>query len=226
LGVLKQPAGAVGAVRFSPALPEKEEALGGVEMGNVVKVVLRFREPFWEGILADAPARTGTAAAADTATAQRGRRRRGASSTLGFLRAPEEAIPTWWTQAPVPGSEAPLLTGWLGGPNAERLAALGADGLRALSLETVGRIFGMGRERVEALLVSWHYHDWRDDPFARGAYAYVGVNGLAAQETLAAPVAGTLFFAGEATEWHGHFSTVHGAIMTGRRAAREVMSNG
>jgi monoamine oxidase len=37
-------------------------------------------------------------------------------------------------------------------------------------------------------------------------------------------VADTLFFAGEATELEGHHATVHGAIATGERAAREVLS--
>ena len=224
LGVLKQPPDAPGAVRFMPALPEKDAALRGVEMGNVVKVILRFREPFWEVALADALAKRPPGAAGDGSTARRGRRRRGPPTMLGFLRAADEPIPTWWTQAPTPGREAPLLTGWTGGPNAERLAALPEDALREMALDSLGRIFSLARRRTEPLLDGWHYHNWQDDPFARGAYAYVGVNGLAAQEALAQPVENTLYFAGEATEWHGHFSTVHGAIMTGNRAAREVLS--
>jgi monoamine oxidase len=118
-----------------------------------------------------------------------------------------------------------VLAGWTGGPNAERLSALSGDELRDVALETLGRVFGSlgGRRRIESLLVSWHYHDWQRDPYARGAYSYVGVNGLPAQEVLARPVESTLYFAGEATEYHGHFSTVHGAIASGQRAANEVL---
>jgi monoamine oxidase len=32
-----------------------------------------------------------------------------------------------------------------------------------------------------------------------------------------------VFFAGEATEWNGHHATVHGALASGERAAREVL---
>src|SRR2546425_8690802 len=43
LAVLK-----AGVVRFDPALPAKQRALAGLEMGQVFKIVLRFREAFWE----------------------------------------------------------------------------------------------------------------------------------------------------------------------------------
>src|SRR5262249_55216941 len=49
LGVLAAPAdGESGGIRFLPDLPEKRAAIEQLEMGQVVKVVLRFREAFWE----------------------------------------------------------------------------------------------------------------------------------------------------------------------------------
>ena len=39
----------------------------------------------------------------------------------------------------------------------------------------------------------------------------------------AAPVEETLYFAGEGTETEGHPATVHGAIASGRRAARQIL---
>jgi monoamine oxidase len=72
-------------------------------------------------------------------------------------------------------------------------------------------------------LESLYYHDWYGDPFAGGAYSYIPVGGLEAAGLLAAPVADTLFFAGEATNTEGHQGTVHGAIATGLRAAREII---
>ena len=64
-------------------------------------------------------------------------------------------------------------------------------------------------------------HDWQADPFSRGAYSYTGVGGQRAHAALATPVAGTLFFAGEATS-SDETGTVSGAIVTGKRAAKEV----
>src|SRR6266550_2727724 len=43
LAVLK-----AGDVRFDPAVPGKQRALAGIETGQVFKIVLRFREAFWE----------------------------------------------------------------------------------------------------------------------------------------------------------------------------------
>jgi monoamine oxidase len=49
------------------------------------------------------------------------------------------------------------------------------------------------------------------------------VGGLDAAQALAQPVANTLYFAGEATNSDGYTGTVHGAIATGLRAAKELL---
>jgi monoamine oxidase len=72
-------------------------------------------------------------------------------------------------------------------------------------------------------LVGWHAHNWSADPYARGAYSYVRVGGLAAQERFGDPVEDTLYFAGEAVNAEGHCGTVHGAIASGERAARRIV---
>ena len=66
-------------------------------------------------------------------------------------------------------------------------------------------------------------HLWPVDPLALGAYSFLPPDvDPTAREQLSAPVGGTLFFAGEATNWRGESATVHGAIETGYRAAEEV----
>ena len=52
---------------------------------------------------------------------------------------------------------------------------------------------------------------------------YVPVGQLNARHELALPISETVFFAGEATNTVGFAGTVHGAIQTGRRAAKEVI---
>jgi monoamine oxidase len=68
-------------------------------------------------------------------------------------------------------------------------------------------------------------HDWQVDPFSRGAYSYAGVGGMDAAMKLAEPIANTLYFAGEATNGDGYNGTVHGAIATGVRAAKELLQS-
>ncbi|RJQ75483.1 FAD-dependent oxidoreductase [Pseudonocardiaceae bacterium YIM PH 21723] len=63
---------------------------------------------------------------------------------------------------------------------------------------------------------------WSADPFARGSYACIGVNGSPADMfTLAEPVGETLFFAGEATNGH-HWGCVHSAYESGLREAARI----
>jgi monoamine oxidase len=76
--------------------------------------------------------------------------------------------------------------------------------------------------RLRELFVASYTHNWHSDPFALGAYAYLPVNGLEAQQSLARPLDDTLLFAGEAVSL-GHIGTVHGAIESGRHAALEVL---
>jgi monoamine oxidase len=57
------------------------------------------------------------------------------------------------------------------------------------------------------------------------ALIYAAVGGMDAARTLAAPIAGTLYFAGEATNSDGYNGTVHGAIATGLRAAKELLQS-
>jgi monoamine oxidase len=46
--MLQAPSDAPGAVRFDPGLKEKQEAINKLAMGAVTKILLRFREQFWE----------------------------------------------------------------------------------------------------------------------------------------------------------------------------------
>jgi monoamine oxidase len=90
------------------------------------------------------------------------------------------------------------------------------------SIESLAHIFGIQRKDVEELLEEAYTHNWRSDPFSRGAYSYVPVGALEAQTQLAESVDDTLFFAGEAANTEGHSGTVHGAIQSGMQAAREI----
>jgi monoamine oxidase len=214
------------AIRFTPNLPaDKRSAIEALPMGNVVKINLLFRERFWETVkLWDEKAN------------------RVDFHEAGFFHCPGAPLPTWWTQLPI---RAPMLVGWTGGPNAERLnqepdgrqepegrrqKAGGSrwpaekDHLLEQALDSLATIFNVPRREIEAQLESSYVHNWRDDPFTRGAYAYVPVNGLDDQRILAQPVDDKLFFAGEATSV-GHIGTVHGAIQSGQRAAQEILSN-
>jgi monoamine oxidase len=65
---------------------------------------------------------------------------------------------------------------------------------------------------------------WRQDPYALGSYSYLAVGAEPDDRLrLAEPIDDRLFFAGEATD-PSFPATVHGALLSGRRAADEVLA--
>jgi monoamine oxidase len=94
------------------------------------------------------------------------------------------------------------------------------------ALESLSAILGLETSDLRNQLNTAYVHNWDSDPFSRGAYSYVKAGGEGCQATLAAPLSNTLFFAGEHTDTTGHNGTVHGAIASGHRAARQILSRG
>jgi monoamine oxidase len=137
------------------------------------------------------------------------------SSGTAFFHAPRAAFPTFWTPLP---ARVPLLIAWAGGPKAERLTHLSEESLIEQALRGARAVFG----RIPALAAAL-VHDWRRDPFACGAYSYLRVGGEGARQSLAEPLANTLFFAGEATDTGGEPGTVAGALQSGARAVRQLL---
>jgi monoamine oxidase len=71
--------------------------------------------------------------------------------------------------------------------------------------------------------LDWQITRWGADPFAVGSYSFNALGSdPAMRDELAAPVDGRLFLAGEACE-REYFGTVHGAHLSGVRAAEQVL---
>ncbi len=136
---------------------------------------------------------------------------------LSFVHTPSRPFNVWWTQYPL---QTPLITAWSGGPGARELMKSGKIDETAIS--ELAKVFGMRRSRAQSLVESIHYHDWSSDRNFRGAYSYVGVGGADAPQLLTRPIEGTLFFAGEATDPETS-GTVEGALVSGKRAARQLL---
>jgi monoamine oxidase len=189
LGVLKS-----NSVVFSPAAPEKENAIKLLEMGAAIRVSLGFKTKFWE--------------------------QEPEMADLSFLLTDDPAFPTWWTSNPLPW---PILTGWAAGHHAMALRGRSKDEIVRCAVQALARIISKDERELERQMTGAFTHDWQADPFSCGAYSYAAVGGIDAARVLAAPVAETLYFAGEATNFEGYNGTVHGAIASGHRAAQEVL---
>lgn len=202
LGVLLAPEGVEGRIEFDPPVPMIERAASQLVMGGVLRVALRLDEPFW--LSSRFARRVGDASFREVTFMQ-------SLSPMPFA--------VWWTTYPV---EAPLLIGWMGGPLAWELSRQSDEVIIRRAITALSTVLGMSRSSISRRVRDTLMHNWIADPYARGAYSYVGVGGSSASAMLARPVRDTLFFAGEHAS-SGRNGTVDGAIASGHRAAGQVL---
>lgn len=112
----------------------------------------------------------------------------------------------------------PVLLGFNAGSFGEQLESQSDEEVVASAMTVLRTIYGGSVPSPTGARVT----RWKSDPFSRGAYSHIppGASG-GDYDALAASVAGRIFFAGEATS-RQYPGTVHGAWLSGRRAAAEM----
>jgi monoamine oxidase len=188
-------------VRFRPALKRKQALLARLGWGDAARIVLRFRANFWRDKKVPAALRSR------------------AGRSFGFLNIPEAEVRVWWALHP----PEPVLVGWSGGPDAQSLLRKTPAQLFGAACRSLALAFGLTEKELRARVVDWRFHNWRTDPFARGAYSFTTAGLESGPAQLAEPVAGTIYFAGEATS--EVLGTVHGALESGVQAARALIKS-
>ncbi|MBV9180421.1 MAG: FAD-dependent oxidoreductase, partial [Acidobacteria bacterium] len=121
LGVLQIPPDTPDSIRFDPEPAEVLDATRALRFGQVFRLVLRFREAFWEN--------------------------NRDISDAGFLFSDEQLFPTWWTTLPV---RAPVLTAWSAGPHADELLGQNQAAVISAAIATLARITGSRTEHLNA----------------------------------------------------------------------------
>jgi monoamine oxidase len=113
----------------------------------------------------------------------------------------------------------PALLAFHGGNAGRRLdamtdAEIGGEGIRVLR-----KLFGENIPAPTQVIAS----HWGQDSLSRGTYSFIPVGATPSDyDVMAEPVAGKLYFAGEATNRRDP-STVHGAYLSGKREARRIL---
>ncbi len=190
VGVLK-----AGDVAFEPGLERlKGDALRGLAMGPVIKLVYRLRQPPVDDPHVEALYAAGPVPMWWSSSAGRADERDGGAV----------GEPVW--------------TGFVSGTTAAELSRMPERDALARGLAQLGDELGRPLEASAARLV-----DWPRDPYARGGYAVVRPGHHGARAALAAPTP-PLLWAGEATARPGAVATVHGAWESGERAASEALA--
>ncbi|KAK8083776.1 flavin containing amine oxidoreductase [Apiospora saccharicola] len=197
LGVLKH-----GSVEFDPPLPPwKTDVIGRLGFGILNKVILVYQEAFWDsnrdifGVLRNPLSRHSLRQS--EYTSQRGR----------FFQ--------WFNVSNMSG--IPVLLALMAGDAGFDTEHTKNDDLVAEATEVLRGVYGSKVPNPTHAIVT----RWGSDKFARGSYSSAGP-GMKPDdyETMSRSV-GNLYFAGEHTIGT-HPATVHGAYLSGLRAASEV----
>jgi monoamine oxidase len=199
LGVLNS-----GTVSFEPALPAPlVESISSLGYGNMEKVVMKFKQRFWP------------------------------NDSDCFYNMSGNPFRIWLDVGYAYEQEdnATLMC-LVCGSYAKSLMSTGSDkDILLLAMASLREIFGAGvvpkdEARTLAMVDSHMITRWCTDPFALGSYSHIRQGALPSDYSALARRYwdGALHFAGEATS-RRFCATVHGAILSGERAAKSCLAS-
>ncbi|PYI18357.1 hypothetical protein BO99DRAFT_386768 [Aspergillus violaceofuscus CBS 115571] len=201
LGVLKHR-----SIQFSPPLPEwKLGAIDRLGFGVMNKVILVFDQPFWDterdmfGLLREPQNRNSMRQ--EDYSANRGR------------------FYLFWNCMRTTG--LPVLIALMAGDAAHQAECTPDAEIIAEVTSQLRNVFKHVAvpDPLETIVTRW-----ASDKFTRGSYSFVAAHSLPGDYDLMAQSIGNLHFAGEAT-CGTHPATVHGAYLSGLRAASEIIDH-
>lgn len=117
-------------------------------------------------------------------------------------------------------AERPLLTAFIGGKAAEQFEAKQTEVVVHQLIDELSHVHG---KPLKPLFNSAYIMDWSNNPWSRMGYSYLPLGIDPAMRTQLATPVGNVHFAGEAT-MSKHAASVHGALESGLRAAKEVLT--
>ncbi|KAL8850459.1 MAG: hypothetical protein Q9221_004601 [Calogaya cf. arnoldii] len=199
LGILKE-----GSVTFDPPLPNwKLEPINRLGFGTLNKIILVYDKPFWDveqdmfGLLreSDFP---------------------GSLDQEDYVKSRGKFYLFWNC---IKTSGRPVLIALMAGEAAVQAESTDDAELVTGVTKELRRMFKDTRVPLPSETIVTR---WGNDRFARGTYSYVGPTSLPGDYDAMAQAVGNLHFAGEAT-CGTYPATVHGAFISGLRAAAEVI---
>jgi monoamine oxidase len=181
-------------IKFTPQIPDHIRATHQIGFGSVIKVVVELTPVFWEKhVIKKFP-------------------------SFKFIFS-DAKVPTWWSQLP---AKDRIITGWIGGPNAQ---AFKNENLHQVALQSLAYLLEIDSQEIENNIVAIYIHDWSNDPFSLGAYSYDTLESKAGKKTLNESVAGKIYFAGEAYYSGPHTGTVEAAFEHAEEVVQRMLSS-
>ena len=186
-----------GDIAFSPSLPaEKITSLSNMEMDAAFRVLLDFKMNFW-------------------------------GQESAFLYGGSES-PEYLNSGVGRSENSRTLSITVSGSKAAEFSTLGTDAVPII-LDEMDTYFG-GKATLnirkdlndKAITV---IQDWSKEKYVRGGIAYLKPEGSNQDRiNVGASVNDKIFFAGEATDARGESGTINGALLSGERAANEIVA--
>lgn len=186
-----------GDIAFSPSLPaEKITSLSNMEMDAAFRVLLDFKMNFW-------------------------------GQESAFLYGGSES-PEYLNAGVGRSENSKTLSLTVNGSKAAEFSTLGTDAIPII-LDEMDTYFG-GKASLnirkdlndKAITV---IQDWSKEKYVRGGIAYLKPEGSNQDRiNVGASVNDKIFFAGEATDARGESGTINGALLSGERAANEIVA--
>jgi monoamine oxidase len=196
--ILAIPLAVMNSVHFIPELPEsKVQAVQNVFVPSGIKVWIEFDEQFYPDVQT-------------------------VSTIFGVYDEGPGADPFYFNTVFRKPSNRHALTYFNVGVDTIEITKLSDDEILSKLMAQLDDIFDGEATRH---YVKHHIQNWGKVPFVRGAYSDDWVDYEWTVRELARPLDQKLYFAGEHTE-EIEVATVHGAAMSGRRAAQELLLDG
>lgn len=129
----------------------------------------------------------------------------------------------WWTPS-YGREEDAVIACYVTAERAQKIDALDEATALDIGLRELSTLLDIPLNDLSKAVITSKRLAWAADPLALGGYAHVPTGMAECRPLLARPEGNRLFFAGEATAYDTNPQTVHGAIESGWRAARECLA--
>lgn len=129
----------------------------------------------------------------------------------------------WWTPSYGRDEDA-IIACYVTAERAQKMDVMDEAAALDRGLQELSTLIGIPSNKLQQAVLASKRVAWAADPLALGGYAHVPPGMSACRPLLARPEGNWLFFAGEATAYNTNPQTVHGAIESGWRAARECLT--
>lgn len=188
-----------GDIKFTPPLPkEKVAAISRMGMEPATKVILKFSQRFWP-------------------------------ENVQLVICGDSFVPEIWVDGGAyRGPNAPwTIVGFCVGDAAVNISKLDEKTVVRLFQAQLNQMFGTNQDLTPAsrYCLGSLVFKWADQPYVRGGYSYPKLGSLGDRERLAKPVDDKIFFCGEATSYTCESGTINAAMVTGKRAAEELLAS-